>query len=256
MVISFIILYYSCSRLFSVVIELNNLSFPLTCSINQSEGIICLIVLVSLSETPLAPEKSDFSTCNCCLIYLKIWLGAMKSVYLFWIMKRPNWAGAGVVKNQCQCALREITTIQSMFATETAVEGLLHKHFFFQAMKGDGCQYKIKHILEYLLEIKDFQLCLMVKTNQQLDCALLGMGGKHLRRSALWWLYFQCWGRGSINLTTSTLHACIMVSFRVFQLDCALLGMGGKHLRRSALWWLYFQCWGRGSINLTTSTDR
>lgn len=29
--------------------------------------------------------------------------------------------------------------------------------FFCQAIKGDGCQRKIKDILEYLLEMKDFE---------------------------------------------------------------------------------------------------
>lgn len=52
------------------------------------------------------------------------------------------------------------------------------KVFFFQAVKGDGCHRKIKHILEYLLGMKDFQDMFAGKENPTLRLRFAGDGRK------------------------------------------------------------------------------
>ena len=50
--------------------------------------------------------------------------------------------------------------------------------FFFQAVKGDGCHRKIKHILEYLLGMKDFQDMFAGEENPTLRLRFAGDGRK------------------------------------------------------------------------------
>jgi len=75
----------------------------------------------------------------------------------------------------------------------------------YQAVKGDGCRRKIKHILEYLLEMKDFQDMFEGQEEPTIRLQFAGDGRQTSKKIGTF-----------TSLITSTLHACIMASFYIF----------------------------------------
>jgi len=87
-----------------------------------------------------------------------------------------------------------------------------------QAVKGDGCHRKIKHILEYHLEMKDFQDMFEGPEEPTIRLYFAEDGRQTSKKIGLVMDVFSVLQDG-IHKPDYQLHACIMASFHIFLSD-------------------------------------